>query len=156
MPYLKCEKCEKEFYTKPSYLNKGWGRFCSNKCSFETRKRGRVVKCEVCSKEVYKTQTQLNWSKSKKHFCSKSCFAVWKNTHMFLGEKSARWINGIASYRKIMLRNKVSIRCSDCGIENIKVLVTHHIDGNRENNDVKNLTWLCRNCHYLIHKGKTL
>jgi predicted HNH restriction endonuclease len=25
------------------------------------------------------------------------------------------------------------------------------VDKNRKNNKIKNLIWLCRNCHFLIH-----
>lgn len=31
---------------------------------------------------------------------------------------------------------------------------THHIDGNRENNDRENLALLCANCHGMVHDGK--
>jgi hypothetical protein len=25
------------------------------------------------------------------------------------------------------------------------------VDGNRKNSEVRNLEWLCHNCHYLVH-----
>lgn len=155
MPDLNCKNCKKEFHVKPSHLKNGWGLFCSNKCSFESRRNGKFVDCETCLKKVYRTPKDLNHSKSKKYFCSKSCFAVWKNKNMFFGEKSGRWKNGKGSYRLIMVRSKAPVICRDCGIKNMRVLVTHRIDGNRKNNKINNLTWLCRNCHYLIHEGKT-
>jgi len=31
---------------------------------------------------------------------------------------------------------------------------THHIDGNRENNNPENLALLCANCHGMVHDGK--
>lgn len=33
-------------------------------------------------------------------------------------------------------------------------LHTHHIDGNRENNNPENLALLCANCHGMVHDGK--
>jgi predicted HNH restriction endonuclease len=30
----------------------------------------------------------------------------------------------------------------------------HHIDKDRTNNTLKNLAWLCHNCHYLVHHDK--
>ncbi|MEK7547040.1 MAG: HNH endonuclease signature motif containing protein [Patescibacteria group bacterium] len=33
-------------------------------------------------------------------------------------------------------------------------LNTHHIDGNRENNNPENLALLCANCHGMVHDGK--
>lgn len=156
MPILNCKRCKKEFYAKPSHQKMGWGLYCSNKCSFASRRSGRDVSCEICGKLIYRSLRELAHSKGKKYFCNKSCFAVWKNTNMFFGDKSPRWIDGKGSYRQAMLRNNKPKECRDCGIKNIKVLVTHHIDSNRKNNKQENLTWLCRNCHYLVHKGKTL
>ncbi|MBI4281264.1 HNH endonuclease [Candidatus Uhrbacteria bacterium] len=37
-------------------------------------------------------------------------------------------------------------------MKNNRVLLVHHIDENRKNNVLSNLVWLCRNCHFLVHK----
>jgi len=41
--------------------------------------------------------------------------------------------------------------CNRCGIT--EKLCVHHIDGNRENNDLKNLRVLCRKCHNRLHRN---
>jgi len=41
--------------------------------------------------------------------------------------------------------------CVGCGMRDIRILAVHHLDHNRENNDPSNLTWVCFNCHHLIH-----
>jgi 5-methylcytosine-specific restriction endonuclease McrA len=94
-------------------------------------------------------------SKSNNFFCNRSCLAIWKNGHVLLGESNGNWKGGENAYRGIMLRNKIRPICTECGITNLKVLVVHHIDQNSKNNMISNLKWLCRNCHYLEHKGKT-
>jgi len=33
-------------------------------------------------------------------------------------------------------------------------LVLHHIDENRENNDLDNIVYICSNCHGMVHDGK--
>ncbi|MBU4162493.1 HNH endonuclease, partial [Patescibacteria group bacterium] len=38
-----------------------------------------------------------------------------------------------------------------CGISDKRVLVVHHIDGNRKSNSIKNLERLCCNCHAIAH-----
>jgi len=44
-------------------------------------------------------------------------------------------------------------RCARCGWDKVKeVLMVHHIDGNRENNQKSNLLVLCPNCHFELHK----
>jgi len=55
-----------------------------------------------------------------------------------------------------MKENKIKPICSKCGFEDKRVLVIHHKDYNRKNNNINNLIWLCRNCHYLIHDRKTI
>lgn len=156
MPIKKCKICGKKFYARPSYIKQGWGKYCSKRCQYEGYKTGRIVNCTTCGKKIYKSQKELRRSKSKKYFCNKSCFAIWKNKHLLIGEKHPSWKNGESSYREIMIRSKIPPICRNCRIDDIRVLLTHHIDKNRKNNGVRNLEWLCRNCHYLIHKCKTI
>lgn len=55
--------------------------------------------------------------------------------------------------RDIILREKlIDYKCSMCGNcgewnGRILQLQLHHIDGNRTNNSIENLTFLCPNCH---------
>jgi hypothetical protein len=156
MPIKRCKICGKKFYVRPSHLRKGWGSYCSQECQYKGYENGIFVSCATCGKKVYRTPHELRHSVSKKYFCNKKCFAVWKNKHILIGEKHPSWKNGEGSYRKIMLRSKIPAVCSKCGIDDIRVLLTHHLDGNRKNNKIKNLEWLCRNCHYLIHNRKTI
>ena len=155
MPWINCIKCNNNFYAKPRHIKIGWGKYCSQKCTFEGMKTGSIFSCKVCGGDVYRTKLQIKRSKSSNFFCNKKCLAVWKNEHILLGEKNGNWKGGENAYRQIMLRNKIRPICSGCGITNLKVLVVHHIDENRKNNMISNLRWLCRNCHYLEHKGKT-
>ncbi len=156
MPWISCANCTKDFYAKPSHIKIGWGKYCSQLCSSEKMKTGEVRSCEICKKSFYRTKLEIKRSKSGRFFCNKSCFAVWKNAHVLSGENHGNWKGGENTYRKIMLRNNIKPICSKCDITNVKVLVVHHIDQNRKNNKIDNLRWLCRNCHYLAHDGKTL
>lgn len=67
------------------------------------------------------------------------------------GKDSPSYKSGIGGYRKRAL-DKYGYKCFDCGIDNKALLLVHHIDKNRQNNDIKNLQILCRNCHWLKHK----
>jgi hypothetical protein len=153
---VKCKICNSDFYAKPRHLKIGWGKYCSNPCSYQAMHTGKWVKCNTCSKRIYRQKRELKASKSGKLFCNKSCFAVWKNKNIMSGERHVNWKNGENAYRSIMLRSKALQVCNDCGIKDIKVLVVHHIDQNRKNNKLNNLKWLCRNCHYVVHEGKTV
>ena len=154
MPNVTCKICEKKFYTKPFHFNKGWGKYCSKQCQNEGQKTGQFVKCKICSTKVWRMQRSIEHSTSKNFFCGKSCQAIWRN-QTYMSEKHSGWINGIRTYRNIIRRSGVIEVCTKCGYKNTKVLIVHHIDHNRSNNSLNNLMWLCRNCHYLIHEGKT-
>jgi hypothetical protein len=155
MPNVSCKVCNKEFYIKPCHHSKGWGKYCSKKCQNAGQRLGKLFPCRVCSKEVWRTPKEIRHSKSKNFFCSKSCQTIWRNQE-YIEKKHRRWINGINAYRNIMKRSKVPQVCNHCGITDKRLLIVHHLDRNRTNNQISNLIWLCRNCHYLIHDGKTV
>jgi hypothetical protein len=156
MPIVGCKRCNKRFYVRPSHIKRGWGKFCSSECLYSSMKTGKSVYCTICHKKIYRNLTQFGRSKSNHFYCSKNCFAIWKNAHVLIGEKHGNWKGGKNSYREIVKRAKIMPKCSTCGISNKRVLVVHHIDRDRNNNLLSNLKWLCRNCHYLEHNGKTL
>lgn len=150
MVNVSCLSCSKDFYTKPSWIIKGYGKYCSMLCKRKAQKTGQIVKCSICGKETYKTLKALRLSKSQKYFCGKSCQAIWRNSE-FVGKKHANYITGKSSYKSILSRNKVPKICSLCNTNDSRVLAVHHVDGNHYNNEIKNLAWLCHNCHHLVH-----
>lgn len=153
MPTVACEKCGKPFYTKPNWIKIGWGKYCSRNCVFESQKKGKLVKCFICGKEVYKSPKSLVRSRSGNFFCSKSCQTIWRN-RVFVGSKHGNWKSEENSYRDILLRAGTVQICRRCNLNDVRILIVHHIDRNRQNNEVDNLIWLCHNCHYLIHHDK--
>ena len=155
MPQVKCKICNKEFYVKPSHQKLGYGKYCSLDCRYKSMRKGKFVICEICNEETWKTPKALKRSKSGKFFCNKHCQAIWRNK-TFSGSSHPNWTGGQYIYRKLMKGSKEKCICSSCRIDNKKVLVVHHKDCNRNNNNISNLIWLCRNCHYLIHNGKTI
>jgi len=152
---VECKICKKEFQIKPSQQKLGYGKYCSKKCKATAQRKGKYVICESCGKQTWKQPKALKRSKSGKFFCNKSCQTKWRNK-FFSKEKHPNWQGGEYVYRKVMLDSKIKSECKQCGYKNKKVLIVHHKDFNRKNNNIKNLIWLCRNCHYLIHEGKTI
>ena len=149
----KCKICSKEFSAKLSHVKIGWGNFCSSTCHYVSMKKGNTVLCDECRIPTYKSLTKLASSKSGKFFCSKSCQTKWRNK-VFSGNKHANWILGESTYRKVLKDSGVREVCTRCKKDDIRILVAHHIDHNRKNYDVKNLMWLCRNCHFVVHCDK--
>ncbi len=151
MPNQKCKICGKEFYTKPFHLKKGWGKYCSIKCRSKSQFNGKWVECVNCGKKIYRTPRDYRKSRSKRFFCSVSCHCSWENKNVRCGANAPNWIAGENAYRDIMRRSGIAKKCNRCGIGDKRVLAVHHKDGNRKNNIIENLEWLCRNCHFIAH-----
>lgn len=72
---------------------------------------------------------------------------------MFMSREGSRWAIVKAYFRE---------KCQRCGktapIKNPRNSgwLLHHIDKNEENNDIKNLTLLCKSCHAIVHKDDLL
>ncbi len=150
-----CKECGKEFLIKSSQLKYGWGKYCSRECTHKSQITGKFYNCFICKKEIYKSPAQEKHSKSHKFFCSKSCQIIWRNSY-FSGNKHANWNGGSATYRDKLKKSSKNKACIICGVNNINILTAHHIDHNRKNNKLSNLTWLCLNCHHLVHHNKDL
>ncbi|HAM88755.1 MAG: hypothetical protein US83_C0003G0009 [Candidatus Falkowbacteria bacterium GW2011_GWC2_38_22] len=150
MPIVICKNCKKEFYAKPSHLARGWSKCCSVECRTVIQKKGKFEHCEVCGKEIWKMPKELKNSKSGKFFCNKSCQSKWRNT-IYSGPKHKLWKGGLNVYRDILKKSGQKQICAKCGIQDKRILLVHHKDVNRKNNDIENLVWLCWNCHHLVH-----
>lgn len=150
MPMVSCQKCATEFHAKPSWVKKGFGKFCSAACHHESNRTGKEMPCDVCGKLSYKTLKDLKGSKSGKFFCDKSCQTRWRN-QLYIGENHKNFKTGEFVYRGVIERAGVPKICNLCRNKNPRILAVHHIDKNRRNNSLKNLAWLCHNCHFLVH-----
>jgi len=155
MPIKKCQICGNEFYVKTSHLQKGWGKFCSIACRIKGQYKGKYFKCHICGKIIYRSPKLISRSKSQNFFCSKSCQTLWRNTE-FNEERNKNWKNGIRTYRNILKRSGREPICHICKNNDNRILIVHHIDHNRSHNQPDNLSWLCLNCHFLIHHDKKL
>ncbi len=154
MPNVYCKICGTEFYAKPNWLKKGQGKYCSVACRGKAQERGRFVNCHVCGKTIWRPLRQLKRSKSKQYFCTKDCMLRWLNEGR-CGPEHPNWKGGRRLYKRTY-RNLITIKgitpiCELCGIKDERVLLVHHRDENRTNNDIKNLVCLCYNCHHLVH-----
>lgn len=154
MPIQICRTCSVNFYAKPFLIKKGWGKYCSSKCQYLGRRKGRNICCYVCNKEVYRNRKALTQSKSGNYFCGKSCQTKWRNSE-FIGPKHANWRHGGACYKSVLTRNNVSKMCNLCKTTDERLLAVHHIDRDHKNNKLENLAWLCHNCHHLVHHDKS-
>lgn len=150
MPTVICKICSGEFYSKPSQIKLGWGKYCSSECRSKAQFNGKFVVCSVCKAKIYRSKARLKHSVSGKYFCSKKCQTLWRNS-IYIEDRSKNWLNGASAYRRIMDRRDFIVKCVRCGFDDKRALVIHHIDHVRTNNSLDNLVCLCLNCHHLIH-----
>jgi hypothetical protein len=59
-------------------------------------------------------------------------------------------IHGKNNYSKKAIKF-YGLKCNECGMEDERVLLVHHKDKNRLNNNIENLEVLCWNCHIIKH-----
>lgn len=134
-----------------------WGKALMDITGRTTRKEKKMLKsfkCINCEKEF---QAYAVSSIGRK-FCSLEC----RDIHKSLTHSSVPSTN---TYRRIAFRS-YPWKCEICGFEEFTnylygkssnqyptILDVHHIDGNRKNNNFRNLSIICPLCHAKIERG---
>lgn len=146
---LHCLECDYEWDANPQtflYTNKkGKNHLCPN-CGHSKKQK---VLCAWCGKEIERTPSQIEKNKSGFFYCCKEHGNLHKN---FLRREAGEWKDG-KNYR-LKAFNAYDHKCAICGWnEDERILEVHHIDENRENNEIDNLVILCPTCHRKITLG---
>ena len=154
---LRCDYCGNAFHRAPSEIAKWADRGCTQTyCSRECYDRARqaslpeghrpagrwgkhYAECIQCGKSMYLRPSRIHTD--HENFCSMACRREFRLTHPERGVWAAR------KHSK-----QQHTTCQVCGLDELAILVTHHIDGNRKNNRQENLIVLCPNCHTRMHK----
>lgn len=139
---INCEICGKEFDV--INFRKTIAKYCSRECYYKAMtKIGSIdVECFVCGKKFKRSPSQIK-TKYKKLCCSIECRGKLMRTQKPGGATTSRkWLE---------TRGKIE-KCERCGYsEHPEILVVHHRDRDRKNNDISNLEILCPNCHAMEH-----
>lgn len=137
--YLDCETCGREFYIFPSRLRRtkkdGIPRFCSMGC--------------------YDKHGEKNPFHGKRHSIETRERWIGSALRSALGRRRAVQVidqnkNIIGCKKKEMFISEKG-KCERCGFGDLRVLIIHHKDRNRKNNNRMNLEVICPNCHFLEH-----
>lgn len=129
---IKCNICGHEWEISPMSIMYHTNQSFSGcpECKYT------LCECEYCHKIFKRLKSEL----SEKNFCSKECSNRFKN------KEKTNMVNG-AAYRRNAF-NTYPHKCKICGwSKDERVLEVHHIDENRNNNDISNLVILCPICH---------
>ena len=136
-----CQKCNTSYAI--SQRNSKRCKGCP-KCKERYRKAKVPTRCATCTKETWSRKSK-KWGCS---FCSKKCAGAYRTINIFP-----------TGYRKIKIQhcviNDIEIQCERCKIKDIDMLVIHHVDHLRRNNNIENLMILCGNCHLKEHRKDT-
>jgi hypothetical protein len=144
-----CEQCDAIFFVPKHFLEKQ--RFCSIECRGESQQTRLDLICANCSQLFTRPLAKLKLAKHGKHFCSRSCKEEYTTNFGkdFTGLKDGKSIGKKA-------KNERGRVCEHCGWDAVpEVILVHHIDMNRKNNDESNLKVLCPNCHAIEHLVQT-
>lgn len=87
---MQCNKCNKKFEKKSKYVkmhllyrSPSNNHFCSRKCHGDFTSKKIQVSCKQCAKNFLKINAEFQ--KHPNSFCSKSCAAIYNNTHKTYG-----------------------------------------------------------------------
>ncbi|HPW67045.1 MAG TPA: hypothetical protein PLS84_08175 [Salinivirgaceae bacterium] len=91
----KCVECGKIFYKLKRVIKRTFigydrniGDYCSRRCARLSKKSSADVVCSNCGKSFNKVKSQIK--RSKNHFCSKSCSAIYNNVHKKHGTRKSK------------------------------------------------------------------
>ena len=137
---IECNTCGYNWEISPNsimYDNKEYNFKGCPECKYS------IIKCDECGKEFKRLKSQIAKSKTGLNFCSITCGNRYKNKAVINTKNSNDYRrNAFLAYPH---------KCAKCGYnEDERILEVHHIDENRNNNDITNLIILCPNCHKKI------
>lgn len=150
-----CLQCDTEFEPK----DKRFAKFCGQSCSAKFNNRGRrrhgsdPSNCLNCG---------IKNRSARNKYCSIACSSEHKKSKRIADWLDGTWsgsdLSGILSDTiRSYLVEQAGFACTRCGWAEVSEFIAHgkpvltvdHIDGNWKNNNPKNLTVLCYNCHTL-------
>ena len=152
-----CRHCKSHFHASMKEHTRGNANFCSRSCSTsfnnhdKKQKRSHNNICAMCGTTFYRAISKKLNSKSGLYFCSRLCKDLAQRSDGLEGFNPYSYTNGKTAYRDRAFKEFVH-SCSVCGYDEYKnVLVVHHKDYDRNNNNMDNLQILCPTCHAVIH-----
>ena len=146
------ENCKKLF--KPKKKNQ---RFCCYNCSLDENKKRSIENWKNTNyRKRISDSLKKRWQENRELFSTgeEHSKKVGKYTKgKYKGEITSLLDVSLRTTRKILKRLK--LKCNRCGWD-LGSCDIHHINGKKiENcNEHFNLTYVCPNCHRLIHEGK--
>jgi len=148
---VNCSICDEMFVREIKGEGISPNLYCSVACGRESIRRKTsqkvFVKCSFCGTEVLKRSSKLKGF----NYCNRSCQGKARRLDGgFKEAMPAHYGSGAKAYRKKAM-GALGYECADCGLRFKPLLVVHHLDGDRNNNNLANLKVLCVQDHALRH-----
>lgn len=161
MNIICCNKCLKQF--KSNHSNR---KFCSRSCSASFNNKNKQNNkpkeriCRYCNNTYYNSASLNHYKKYCCLNCQPNIDNLVKDNYNLLKVKNLKsYLSNEKKITSYQLKHKLydfgllEQKCYICNITNWNgkpaPLELHHIDGNRYNNNLCNLTILCYTCHNL-------
>lgn len=141
---IKCKTCGYEWEISPQSLTPSGMKNYNFKGCPECKYA--IIKCAYCGKEIKRLKSEI---KGEYQYCSRECGNRHKNE---LRKQAGDW-NNSSNYR-LKAFDVYPHKCAVCGWnEDERILEVHHLDEDRTNNNIENLSILCPICHRKITLG---
>lgn len=144
----RCLFCDNKFETIDKRK-----KFCNSSCSAKYNNKNRKLKKSSKEKISHSLKKHFNdnprFSQPKKDFF---WAGIKTSRHKFL--KNPKNLYELSSRTRIKILERLEISCSKCGWD-CCIGDMHHIQGRKikDCHNHNNLSYLCPNCHRLVHKG---
>ncbi len=93
MKAVECKKCDRQILKSNGRYNESvknnWNFFCCIACRYGYQEKATEIPCAQCRKVVRKTPAQVRQTKENT-FCSKSCAALYNNSHKTYGSRRSK------------------------------------------------------------------
>ncbi len=167
-----CAQCQEEIEIRPGRLKAQ--NFCSRGCAtrytgshptaairnrWARRKTGKQLPCTLCGVLTYLTAARLLRLESgevKLTFCSSPCASSYYSSRR-VGPLGGNWKGGVSIYprafreARLVALERDGNTCQMAGPHSGRLEV-HHVDGDKHNTELSNLTTLCAKCHKRTHR----
>jgi len=108
--------------------------------------------CAYCGKIFRRNKSKTKNSRSGLQFCCRECKDSAQSLKGGIKEiQPSHYGDGSSGYRQKTFSKAEEICCIDCSETREYLLVVHHIDRDRHNDEVNNFEIVCMNCHAKRH-----
>lgn len=143
-----CLICGKKFHAKPHLIKSGGGKYCSKKCHYIAKETYMLGN----GNHQYGLKGSLNSSWKSDERISYYGYKLIRNPeHPYANTDGFVFEHRLIAEKFLLLDENNSVNINGAKYLNPKYVV-HHIDFNRQNNDISNLLIMKREDHTKMHK----